>query len=148
VSRAILLLGVFAALGGAPASAASGLTLKPLFDTHARFKPKETVLLRFRLQGASVAARDISFSLLHGTSEPEKMVPARKLKGGVFVVPFTPRGPGRYAVLATVRGAKVGSIAPVHLGVVGVADGLIEEPPEADADVTHRSRGNPRAAVR
>ena len=152
-----LVLGLLAvALLAAPreASASAGtrkLVLKPLFDGHARFKPKKTVRLRFRLQdqaGASVALQDVSFSLLHGSKEPEKMLPLRKLANGAFEVPFTPAGPGRYAVLATVRGAKVGSIAPVHIGVVGVADGLVEEPPEADAEFRHRGRGSPRAAVR
>ncbi|MFL5426930.1 MAG: hypothetical protein ACJ783_18070 [Myxococcales bacterium] len=152
-----LVLGLLAvALLAAPqeASASAGtrkLVLKPLFDGQKRFKPKKTVRLRFRLQdrtGASVPLQDVSFSLLHGSKEPEKLLPLRKLPNGAFEVPFTPEGPGRYAVLATVRGAKVGSIDPVHLGVVGVADGLVEEPPEADAEVRHRGRGSPRAAVR
>jgi hypothetical protein len=152
-----LVLGLLAVAPGCAAREASvsagrrKLVLQPLFDGQTRFKPKKTVRLRFRLQdqaGASVALQDVSFSLLHGSKEPEKMLPARKLKNGAFEVPFTPTGPGRYAVLATVRGTKVGSIAPVHLGVVGVADGLIEEPPEADAEFRHRGRGNPRAAVR
>jgi len=152
-----LVLGLLAvALLTAPreASASAGtrkLVLKPLFDGHARFKPHKTVRLRFRLQdqaGAPVPLQDVSISLLHGSKEPEKMLPLRKLKNGAFEVPFTPAGPGRYAVLATVRGAKVGSIAPVHLGVVGVADGLVEEPPEEDAKVRHRGRGSPRTAVR
>jgi hypothetical protein len=152
-----LVLGLLAvALLASPreASASAGtrkLVLKPLFDGQTRFKPKKTVRLRFRLQdqrGASVPLQDVSFSLLHGSKEPEKLLPARKLQNGAFEVRFTPAGPGRYAVLATVRGAKVGSIAPVHLGVVGVADGLVEEPPEADAEVRRRGRGSPRAAVR
>jgi hypothetical protein len=152
-----LVLGLLAvALLATPreASASAGtrkLVLKPLFDGHTRFKPKQTVRLRFRLQdqtGASVALRDVSFSLLHGSKQPEKMRRLRKLPNGAFELPFTPSGPGRYAVLATVRGAKVGSIAPVHLGVVGVAEGLVEEPPEADAELVHRGRTNPRAAVR
>jgi hypothetical protein len=152
-----LVLGLLAvALLASPreASASAGarkLVLQPLFDGQKRFKPKKTVRLRFRLQdrtGTSVPLQDVSFSLLHGSKEPEKMQPLRKLPNGAFEVPFTPAGPGHYAVLATVRGAKVGSIAPVHLGVVGVADGLVEEPPEADAEVRHRGRGSPRAAVR
>jgi len=45
-----------------------------------------------------------------------------------------------------VRGAPVGSIEPIRLGVVGVADGLVELPPEADVDMQRRGKGNPRSA--
>jgi hypothetical protein len=51
-------------------------------------------------------------------------------------------------MLVAVRGAPVGSVAPIHLGVVGVADGLTELGPEADADVKHRGKGNPRSVAR
>jgi hypothetical protein len=163
-SSRIAILGVLGAMFAAaprpasgaeqrPAAAGKGrpVALQPLFDTQQRFKPKKTVLLRFRVQdaasGASLPLGDVSF-LVKGPKEPETVVPARKLRSGVFVVPFTPPGPGRYAVLAAVRGAPVGSIAPIHLGVVGVSDGLIELGPEADAEVKHRGKGNPRAAAR
>jgi hypothetical protein len=62
------------------------------------------------------------------------------LKKGVFEVPFTPAGPGQYAVAVQIRGAPAGSLPPVRLGVVGVADGLIEEQPEADAELKQRKR--------
>jgi hypothetical protein len=157
LSQLAIVSAVAAVLAAAPTAASAApppsdrhLVLKPLFDPKTRFKPKKTVQLRFRLQdevGASVRVEDVSFSLL-GPKEPEKALAARKLKNGVFVMPFTPPGPGRYAVLAAVRGAKVGSIAPVHFGVIGVADGLIELPREADAEIKQRSKGNPRSAVR
>jgi hypothetical protein len=163
-SSRIAILGVLVAMFAAAPRPASGaeqrpaadgkthrVSLQPLFDIQKRFKPKKTFLLRFRVQdavsGASLPLKDVSF-LVKGPKEPEVVVPARKLGSGVFVVPFTPAGPGRYAVLAAVRGAPVGSIAPIHLGVVGVSDGLIELGPEADADVKHRGKGNPRSAVR
>jgi hypothetical protein len=163
-SSRIAILGVLAAMFAAPPRPASGaeqrpaaagkarqVALRPLFDTQKRFKPKQTVLLRFHVQdaasGASLPLKDVSF-LVKGPKEPETVVPARKLRSGVFVVPFTPAGPGRYAVLAAVRGAPVGSVAPIHLGVVGVSDGLIELPPEADAEIKHKAKGNPRSAVR
>jgi hypothetical protein len=138
------------AAGKEPAAAgkARRVALQPLFDVHQRFKPKKTVLLRFRVQdarsGASLPLEDVSF-LVKGPNQPEAVATAHK-RGSVFVLPFTPSGPGRYAVLAAVRGAPVGSIAPIHLGVVGVSDGLIELGPEADAEVKHRARGNPRSA--
>jgi hypothetical protein len=62
----------------------------------------------------------------------------------VFEVPFKPLGPGQYAVVASIRGVSAASIAPIRLGVVGFADGIIEEPGEADSDVMRhggRSKG-------
>jgi hypothetical protein len=163
MSRRIAILGALAAavaVAPRPASAAGQYpapsakerraTLEPLFDVQKRFKPKETVLLRFRVHdaasGASLPLTDVSFSV-KGPKQPETVAAARK-KGNVFLVSFTPSGPGRYSVVATVRDSPVGSIAPIHLGVVGVSDGLTELPPEADADVKHRGKGNPRAAGR
>jgi len=140
------------AAGKRPAAARKErrVDFKPLFDLQKRFKPKKTFLLRFRVQdarsGASLPLEDVSY-LVKGPKQPETIAVARK-RGSVFVVPFTPAGPGRYALLATVRGAPVGSIAPIHLGVVGVSDGLVELGPEADADVKHRAKGNPRSAGR
>jgi hypothetical protein len=128
------------------------VVLKPLFDTNKRFKPKKTVLLRFRVQdkatGVSLGLEKVSFSLLHPPRDPDVPLAARKLKNGVFVVPFTPTGPGRYAILAAVRGASLGSIRPVQIGVVGVADGLTELPPSADAEVRQRGKGPMRSARR
>jgi hypothetical protein len=120
------------------------VSLVPLFDTNKRFKPKKTFKLQFRAKekgsGAAVAMGDISFSLRHGPGDPGTELPARELKQGVFEVPFTPAGPGQYVVVASIRGAPAAWIPPVHLGVVGVADGLIEEPPEADADARRQGR--------
>jgi hypothetical protein len=120
------------------------VSLVPLFDTNKRFKPNKTFKLRFRARekasGAPVAMDDISFSVRHGPRDAGTQVPARELKEGVFEVPFTPLGPGQYAVVASIRGAPAASIPPVRLGVVGVADGLIEEPPEADADASRKGR--------
>jgi hypothetical protein len=120
------------------------VSLTPLFDVHTRFKPKKTFKLRFRARekasGAPVAMDDISFSLRHGPVDPGTRLPAREVKEGVFEVPFTPLGPGQYAVVASIRGAPAASIPPVRLGVVGVADGLIEEPPEADAEAARKGR--------
>jgi len=124
------------------------ITLEPLFDVQQRFKPKKTVLLRFRVQdavsGASLPLKEVSFSVT-GPKQRPQTAQARK-KGSVFLVPFTPPGPGRYSVVAAVRGAPVGSIEPIRLGVVGVADGLVELPPEADVDMQRRGKGNPRSA--
>ena len=155
----IAVLGALAVLAAAPrpASAAKAtktrqVAMKPLFDTSKRFKPKETVLLQFRVQDAKTQASlrldDVSFLLLQGKREPAAVLRARKLKNGVFEVPFTPARPGRYELVTAVRGVPMGTIAPLYLGVVGVMDGLTEEPPEADAQVQHRGKGNPRTAGR
>jgi len=157
--RIAILAALAAALAAAPRSAPAAekspasakerrVTLEPLFDVQQRFKPKKTVLLRFRVQdaasGASIPLKDVSFSVTGPKQQHPETVRARK-KGNVFVVPFTPPGPGRYSVVAAVRGAPVGSIEPVRLGVVGVAEGLVELPPEADAEIQRRGKGNPRS---
>jgi hypothetical protein len=119
----------------------------PLFDTNTRFKPGKTVKLRFRArraQGAPLEVSDVSFWLRHGPPGADSRLPAKKVKGDVFEVPFTPLGPGQYAVLMAVHGAPRNAIAPVRLGVVGVARGLVEEPPEADAEILQRRRSNGR----
>jgi hypothetical protein len=120
------------------------VSLVPLFDTNKRFKPKKTFKLQFRAKekgsGAPVAMDDISFSLRHGQGDAGTQLPARELKRGVFEVPFTPAGPGQYAVVASIRGVPAASIPPIRLGVVGVADGIIEQPPEADADAQRKGR--------
>ncbi|MFL5308872.1 MAG: hypothetical protein ACJ79H_00320 [Myxococcales bacterium] len=151
--RLVLLAGMALALSAAGAGAsdraarAKGVSFAPLFDTHTRFKPKRTVNLRFRAtdKGVPVALADISFSLRHRTGDAAVPLPARELKRGVFVVPFSPAGPGQYAVAAAIRGTPADSIPPVRLGVVGVSDGLVEEPPEADVDVTQRKRARGRS---
>lgn len=123
---------------------AKGVFFKPLFDQSRRFTLKKTFHLRFRARdrasGVPLAASDVSFTLRH--DDLVVALPARELKAGVFEVPFTPEEPGPYAVMLAVRGAKEGSIAPVRLGVVGMAEGIIELPPEADADATRRSKGH------
>jgi len=147
------------ALAAVPRSGAAGapsrpgranrVSLAPLFDPHTRFKPKKTVKLMFRIKekaaSAPVALDGISFSLLHGPGATGVPLPAREVRKGVFEVPFTPPGPGQYAVVAALRGAPPDAIPPVRLGVVGVADGMIEEPPEADVDVTQRKRARGRS---
>ncbi|MFL5311047.1 MAG: hypothetical protein ACJ79H_11400 [Myxococcales bacterium] len=119
------------------------VSLVPLFDTNKRFKPKTTFKLQFRAKekgsGAPVALDDISFSLRHGPGDSGTQLPARELKQGIFEVPFTPPGPGQYAVAVSIRGAAA-SIPPVRLGVVGLADGLVEEPPQADVDARRKAR--------
>jgi hypothetical protein len=123
-------------------------TFTPLFDTNTRFKPGKTVKLRFRAhrtQGrAPLDVAEVSFWLRHGPPGAELRLLAKKVKADVFEVPFTPLGPGQYAVLMAVHGAPRNAIAPVRLGVVGVARGLVEEPPEADAEMLQRRRSNGR----
>jgi hypothetical protein len=125
-----------AAGGPGRAARAKGVSLAPLFDTNTRFKVKKTAALRFRVKndapGAPLRSGDISFSLRHSAGGASTEMPAKEAKKGVFEVRFTPEGPGQYWIAAAVRGAPAGSIPAVHLGVVGVADGLVEVPPEED----------------
>jgi hypothetical protein len=118
--------------------------LSPLFDTRTRFKPKQTVKLKFEAveakSGAPIGKGNIFFFLRHPLKKSGNPLAARAVKAGVFEVPFTPEGPGQYSVLVQVRGAQLGSIPPVRLGVVGVVDGLIEVPPEKDAEIQQRAR--------
>jgi len=148
-SRLALFAGLSLAIAAVPPSwaagdagrgaRAKGVSLAPLFDTHRRFKVKETAALRFRVQGAQVRAGEVSFSLRHGTESTGAGLPAKESKKGVFEVRFTPQAPGQYWIAAAVRGAPTGSIPAVRLGVVGVVDGLVEIPPEEDPG-THRSK--------
>ena len=144
-----LLAGLALALVAAPRASAAGepsqtsgvkareVSVAPLFDVNTRFKKKKAVKLRFRAQykgaGAPLAPNDISFSLKDpkGTESP---MPARLVKKGVFEVPFTPPGPGQYTVTVAIRGVREGAVRPIHLGVLGVADGLIELPEEKDKE--------------
>jgi hypothetical protein len=120
----------------------------PLFDPNTRFKPGKTVKLRFRARrtqdGGPLDISDVSFWLRHGRPGAEVRLLATQVKGDVFEVPFTPLGPGQYAVLMAVHGAPRNAVPPVRLGVVGVARGLVEEPPEADAEMLQRRRSNGR----
>ena len=120
----------------------------PLFDPGTRFRPGKTVKLRFRARrtrgGGPLEVSDVSFWLRHGRPGAEVRLLATKVKRDVFEVPFTPLGPGQYAVLMAVHGAPRNAVPPVRLGVVGVARGLVEEPPEADAEMLQRRRSNGR----
>jgi hypothetical protein len=133
-----------AALPRAGSAGVKQVSLAPLFDTHQRFKTKTAVKLRFQAKdtasGAAVPRGDISFFLRHGPKDAPVVLAARVVKPGVFEVPFAPQGPGQYAIVVAVRGTQVGSIAPVRLGVIGVADGLIEVPPSGDAEFQNRAK--------
>jgi hypothetical protein len=136
---------------GSATGAAAGemVSLVPLFDTHARFKPKKTFKLRFRAtrKGAPVPASEISFSLRHGRDEASAGLKALEVKPGVFEVRFKPLGPGQYAVIASVLGGPAESLPPVPLGVVGLADGIVEVPPDEDAAVMKQHRGRSPAKL-
>jgi hypothetical protein len=116
----------------------------PLFDAQTRFKVKKSVELRFRareaISGVPVRPEDISFSLRRAQGGAPIEVPARQVRKGVFAVPFTPASPGGYWLSASIRGMPAGSIPTVHLGVVGLVDGLVEVPPEDDPAVKGAKR--------
>ena len=141
---ALVLALTLAALPRAGSAGVRQVALSPLFNPRAPFKNKTAVNLKFQAKdvrtGAPVAKEDIAFSLRHGPKDPEVALKARQVKAGVFEVPFAPQGPGQYSVVVSVRGTQLGSIAPVRLGVIGVADGLTELGPEKDSEMTDRAK--------
>jgi len=144
LSSAALPCAAAAGAGGRDAQSKVAVKFAPLFDTMTRFKPKKLVKLRFKAveakSGAAIAKDQIVFRLRQGYgTTKETGLSAKMVKPGVFEVPFKPEGPGQYAVLAYVRGATAGEIAPVRLGVVGVSDGLVEVPASEDAEVQRRA---------
>jgi len=133
-----------------PAAASTGsmaragkVSFAPLFDTNARLKVREKVQLRFRAAGHVPALADISVSLRRGPHDGDMTLPIRRVKGGVFEVPFAPLWPGQYLLAIEVRGAKRPA-SEVSLGVVGVAPGLVEVPPEEDAQALRQWRSGGR----
>lgn len=108
-----------------------------LFDTQTRFKAKGTVELRFRareaLSGDPIHDRDISFHLRRGPDGVSTPLPATEVRKGVFAVSFRPPSPGDYWLSAAVRGAPSGTIPEIRLGVLGLAEGVVEVPPGEDA---------------
>jgi hypothetical protein len=132
-----------AATAGARAPQHASIDFRPLFDTSTRFHPRQAVKLRFKAtaakSGAAVGKDQIFFYLQQGYGEAKNTpLPSKMVKPGVFEVPFRPEGPGQYAVVAYVRGARAGEIAPVRLGVVGLADGLVPVASEEDAAMHRR----------
>jgi hypothetical protein len=127
-----------------PTAGAARVSVVPLFDVNKRFKPNRTFKLRFRAKetasGAALAMSDISFSLRRGAESTAVELPARQLGNGILEVPFKPEGPGRYLLVPSVLGVPASSIRPIRLGVVGMVDGLIEQPPEADFDVQKKAK--------
>lgn len=141
---ALVLALTLAALPRAGSAGVRQVSLSPLFNPRAPFKNKTEVKLKFQAKdvgtGKPVAKEDIVFSLLHGPKDPAVELKARQVKAGVFEVPFAPQGPGKYLVVVSVRGTQLGSIAPVRLGVIGVADGIVEITSDKDVEMKDRAR--------
>lgn len=148
---AALVFAILAAPGPAAASAgrmarAGRMSFAPLFDTNARYKVRQKVQLRFRAGAGRVPAlADVSVSLRRGPHDGDMRLPIRRVKGGIFEVPFAPLWPGQYQLAIEVRGVKE-PVSQVSLGVVGVAPGLVEVPPEDDAEVLRQWRSAGRTA--
>jgi len=135
------------------ASRVRDVVVAPLFDAQTRFRVKKTVELRFRareaVSGVPVRPQDISFSFRRqGEAGAPIELPARQVKKGVFAVPFTPAAPGGYWLSASIRGVPAGSIPTVHLGVVGLVDGLVEVPPGDDPRAVKGAKGKLGARFR
>ena len=145
----LLFLASAAPRSEAAAAAARGkVSFAPLFDTNARFKVRKSLILRFRASetGHPPALADVSVSLRRDPRDGVMRLPVRRLKGGIFEVPFTPLWPGEYLLAINVRGASNAPAAQVSLGVVGVAPGLVEVPPEEDGEVLQQRRSAGRTS--
>jgi hypothetical protein len=148
VLAGLLVLASAAPRSEAAATARAKVSFAPLFDTNARFKVRQSVKLRFRASETAhpLALADVSVSLRRDPRDGEMRLPVRRLKGGIFEVPFSPMWPGEYLLAITVRGASKGPVVQVPLGVVGVAPGLVEVPPEKDGEVLQQRRGAGRTS--
>jgi hypothetical protein len=97
--------------------------VQPLFEGGMRVNADETTKLRF-------AARDrtsgkpavVTASLFHG-SDPALPLTVERVEDGVFDVPITPHGPGRFDVVLSVNGIPAGSERVGVAGAVGGAPG-------------------------
>jgi hypothetical protein len=102
----------------------------PLFDSHARFTPGETVALRFRAldgSGSPAASEVLSVSVTRTPGGAEARLVAREIGGGIYEVPFTPDGTGSFQLVVGADGAAR-PLAAVKLQVGGEA-----APPGASA---------------
>jgi hypothetical protein len=100
--------------------------VQPLFDAGMRVKAEETTKLRFvardRASGKPESSAVMTASLLHG-KDPALPLQVEEVDDGVFEVPITPHGPGRFDVVLSANGVPVGSQRVGVAGAVGVAPG-------------------------
>jgi hypothetical protein len=96
---------------------------EPLFEAGERLKLGEEAKLQFaahdRASGKPVSGVEVTASV-SGPGGMKAQLPAEEVEDGVFEVPFTPRGPGRFQIALSVDGVVVGSRS---VGVVGAAGG-------------------------
>jgi hypothetical protein len=127
------------------------VVITPLFDRKARFKPGETVPLRFRAldgdSGSPVTSATISASISRTPGGEEIRLTAREVGGGIYEVPFTPGDAGQFQLAVTSGGGAAGPLASVSLQAGGAAGGAGPagaEQPGSDVEQTdqeeHRLR--------
>jgi hypothetical protein len=96
---------------------------EPLFAVGERLQLGEEAKLQFaardRESGKPVSGVTVTASV-SGPGGMKETLPAEEVEDGVFEVPFTPRGPGRFQIALAVDGTVVGSR---NVGVVGAAGG-------------------------
>jgi hypothetical protein len=99
------------------------IEVQPLFEAGLRLTFDETTKLRFvardRASGKPESSAVMTAALLHGTNPPVALK-VEEVDDGVFEVPVTPHGPGRFDVVLSANGVQVGS---QRVGVVGTAGG-------------------------
>jgi hypothetical protein len=103
------------------------VVLTPLFDRKARFKPGETVPLRFRAlngdSGSPVTSATISASISRTPGDEEIHLTAREVGGGIYEVPFTPGDTGPFQLVVTSGSGAAGPLASVSLQAGGTSGG-------------------------
>jgi len=99
------------------------IVAEPLFEAGTRLQLGEEAKLQFaardRASGKAVSGVSVTASV-SGPGGMKEALPAEEVEDGVFEVPFTPRGPGRFQVSLAVDGTVVGSR---NVGVVGAVGG-------------------------
>lgn len=145
MTGAFLLLATLAVAGPSARAANDDrpVTFKPLFDVNARLKKRAIAHLKFEVKdarGAVVPAAGLVFKVRHGTDGDVLPLRARNARGGAVEVQFQPGEPGAFWIFASLRARPELTLSPVRLSVLGVADGLVELPESADADVKRMAK--------
>jgi YtkA-like len=100
---------------------------EPLFEAGERLKLGEEAKLQFaahdRASGKPISGATVTASIT-GPGGAKATLPAEEVEDGVFEVPFTPRGPGRFQIALNVDGVQVGSR---NVGVVGAVGSHSQE---------------------
>jgi hypothetical protein len=108
---------------------AANIEVQPLFEADMRVKLGETAKLKFaardRTSRLPESGANVSASVFHG-SGPALRLTVDEVDEGVYEVPFTPRGPGRFKVVLSLGGVPIGSEKVGVVGAVGATDDRVD----------------------